>query len=453
MANLSVKARESSWGIVHPEVDQDVVGKALLQQSDFTYLGKYVIGKGLQDLNYGGGLAVRRVSGQPRLLIRGYESYFGDKLWEFSLPANYGDSPAVTQSWNLTSMYTSALSPDEVDDYPYKVLGNGNYYTWFNFWWNPDTSRLWYTHSIEYPGDTQLELQKNLAWFELGSGGTIPSSGGLFGMTQVGEAKTYGGFTKVPAWFQSQYGVEPYMVVGGGYRSRQYQGPSWGIVSMGPTAYAIPDLSGLSNGTLLTADQFTCCMDHTQGNGALSDWNDVPTVMERGHRGYGAVRYYPSIPDECPNGGPHAEGLWYDQSPNDGKTRWIMSDQCFGSTWIDGASKHGFVVFGTFQHGDVYYCGSTLYHQGLVKEIQVYDPAHLGEVALGARSAWNTVPASRWELTDSDLYPTIGGKSNRGVGYPGNITGAFDPVDAKLYISLTWGADMNTHIYVYQVDI
>jgi hypothetical protein len=194
----------------------------VLTAQDLSYLGYYDVQTNGQDTTYSQSLTHRYVNGQLRFLnlqLRG-------QLHEFSVAGkNYGDViSTITNHWDLSAQ---------------NLL-----YDFNGLWWEEARARLWITGAVDY---TANNYDSEIHTLALNTDGTYS---GLKVVTLAGlpMKRTYGGVQPVPTWFQSQYGVGPYVVGWGGYTSLVAQG---GGASMGPTMYAMPDPTNLANGAAI----------------------------------------------------------------------------------------------------------------------------------------------------------------------------------------------------------
>ena len=124
-----------AWG-QSPESPKNlrIIGaaKSLLQQTDFSYLGYYVLNFG-GEFSYGMGLAHRYVRGELRFLalthtVSGPAAY---SLYEIPAPALNGTASATSNQW-----------PD--------IWGGlrGGAGMYHGLWWNDQTQTLWSTAAV-----------------------------------------------------------------------------------------------------------------------------------------------------------------------------------------------------------------------------------------------------------------------------------------------------------------
>lgn len=414
---------------------------SLLTQADFTYLGHYRVASDLggAQLVWGQGFTHRYVNGQLRFLTLGFlgnqvpspqEQY---SLLEFSVPAAYGDRVTTTTGqwahlWNGT--------------------GWGRNGWWMGVWWDEPQQRLWTTSAVDYPDDTMLAWTRSLWTRTLNANGTISNLRGYWGLPGVNQRQVHGGVCAVPTWFQTQYGTGPYAVGFGGYASRMNVG-----VSLGPTLYTVPEPSATPDGQEFPAASVRRLMAH--GHEA-ADWyvQGTPGAYDRGLRNADVLNYYDGgdprpNPQTPPTAPPAAGAQWQIPAP-DGLGRWVWGDSAWGTgVWIDTPTKRGFVLAPSFSSGKAYYMSSTLNRDRYSYELQVFDPAHFGEVLAGTRPA-HVPPTSRWRIDPLPGFtPTT---VTSGLTLPKGIAGAtFDATMKRLYLYATWADDGDSRIFVYQV--
>lgn len=404
----------------HPPSNLRIAGtggttRSILGQADFAYLGCYDVAGSLNGcgMNWGQSFTHRYVSGSLRFLTLGYNN--GYRLLEVAAPSSFGSTiSSVTNQW---------------DD-----IWNGNLpgSCWMGIWWDEPLQRLWTTHARDYPSDQELANNQMIFTRALNSNGTISNLRGPIGLQGVGARQVYGGAQAVPQWFQSLYGVGPYVIGWGGYASRLGASPT----SLGPTMFAIQDPVGYANGAYIPAGQFFTLMDCSSGSGA-NDWysSGHPTTFDRGVRNASVKNLY--------------EGTWQSPAP-DGLGRWIWGDSNYNTgCWIDGTTKHGFITVPSFGSGNNWYETSTLNFDSRNFEIQVFDPSHLGEAKSGTRALWDVKPTNRWQISLADL-----GASGTGNGPYKNVGGAtYDKLTKRLYIYGIWlSTNAYCRIYVYSVN-
>ncbi len=380
--------------------------RALLSPADFRLLGYYDIQTNGQDTTYAQGLTHRYVGGDLRFLNFQHAS----RLDEFSLAGKeYGSViTSPTRSWN-------------------RIGGMGDFK---GFWWDEAKARLWSVSATDYTAEA---LPVRIFTRTLNDDGTVGDVRGPVGLRGIPAKRVYGGAQPVPAWFQQQYGVGPYVVGWGGYASLVASG---GTASMGPTMYAIPDPSGYANSTDVPARAFKTLMDNSSGS-TQGDWYDrrSPSGFDRGSRVTIPLNYFDGgdprpNPNTPPTGPPDRRGQWLSPSP-DGFGRFVWGDSYYNTgQWIDGADKHGFVMVASLGGGKCWYQSSTLEFDRRVFELHIFDPVTLGEAARGKLSPWKVKPASMTELT----LPGLGGTWGGNVPVK-NIGGAtYDAVTKRLYL-------------------
>lgn len=426
--------------------------RAILGQADFSYLGYYDYG-GSSGVAFGQGFTHRYVGGELRFLTTTLDNGWTPRyrLVEHAAPASLGGSMgAPVTTWTDPNGGLGLYAADWSQDVHYGIA------------WDEPTQRLWSTEGIDYPGSTaQDEAVLSIATRSLVADGTMTDVRGHFGMTGINQRRIYGGMCRVPSWFQSTYGVGPFAVGFGGYASRLTVGP----VSLGPTLYAVPDPATATPDTPWTTGQFATLMDHGLGVASTAtDWYTgtgatSPTDGDRGVRNSSVINHYDGgtyLADGSLGEG--TVGDWGSPAP-DGLGRWVWGDSSNNTgCWVDGSNRHGFLIVPTLNSGHAWYESSTGHRNYFTYEIQVFDPAHLGEVALGTRQPWDVRPTNRWELAFEGLDPVPAGTSFADSGdQAGIVRGAsYDAVAGRLYVFLTvWAGGPLTplqRVYVYSVS-
>lgn len=400
-------------------------GPALLQPSDFTYLGYYDLQTAATDgTPYMQGLSHRYVNGDLRLL-----SLIYGVLHETSI----GSKPFGAQITSKTRAWGSVGGTT-----------NGGFNA---VWWEEARQRLWTLNTIDY-SSTAKQIQ--VFTRTLNDDGTVSNLRGPIGLQGLASKRAYGGAQAVPVWFQQQYGVGPYVIGWGGYTSLMAQS---GIASLGLTTYSMPDPDGFASNTEVPVGQYKVLADHFKAS-TVGDWYGAgaPSGYDRGARVTIPINYFDGgdprqNPTTAPTDPPAAGAQWLSPSP-DGRGRWVWGDSYYNTgCWIDGPNKHGFIAVAALGTGKCWYGSSTLHFDGRTAELHIYDPAHLGEVAQGTRPIWNVQPVSMTELQLSGTYVLAGGNTTLG-----NAAGAtYDPIGKRLYVSRCGTNGTWQRIYVYQV--
>lgn len=370
--------------------------KTLLTPADIRYLGSY-------DLtafpNTSQGLTHRYVNGDLRFLTG------GNVLREFSLA---GKSFGQTVS-TLTRTWQGIGGFDQGGDYR-------------GLWWEEAKQRLWSVGASSY---TAIVVPTQIYTRKLNDDGTIAQLHGV-SLAGITAKRVYGGIAPVPAWFQQQYGVGPYVAGWGGGTSLIMNG---GGASIGPTMYAFPEPSTVTAGTTFPttgAGRFHTLMDY------------APADSRRGVR-VTVPQNYLDAPDY--GGGPNPTspptvpvppgGQWSTVRP-DGKAWWTPCDSYWGGgMWIDTPTKHGFVNLFSAFGGKVYYMSSDVYCDFMQFEWHIFDPSTLGQVAQGAKTPWSAAPTYMAQV----MLPGMGGYP-RGHLTPGMaVTGAtYDATTKRIYL-------------------
>jgi hypothetical protein len=398
----------------------------VLDRGDFTYLGYYNVQTNSNDSPYGQALTLRRVDGDLRFLTLDWDGPNTTRvLSEFSIGSTQigGTVTGFTNRWRI--------SP----------IGAYN-----GIWWDDARQVLWSSAGPDYTTDF---IPGYVGFRTLNANGTVSNEKG-FSLNGIPGKRTYGGVQRVPAWFQAQYGVGPYVTGWGGYTSLMAQG---GGASLGLTCYAFPDPASLANGASLNVKT---CADHISGT-RNEDWYKntgakSPSSFDRGIRVTPVENYFdggdprpnpPTRPTEP------SIGYWLSPAP-DGFGRWTWGDSYYNNcNWIETSSKKGFVCVAALAGGKAYYQSSSTSYDKRTMEMHVFDPTNLGLVVQGALPPWAVQPSNLWELS----LPGIGGLGQAGSTTPGNVAGAaYDAVSGRLYLmGFQGGGTYVNRLYVFQV--
>jgi hypothetical protein len=396
----------------------------VLTGADFQYLGYYDIQTNGGNTGYAQGLTHRYVNGELRFL----SWQLGDRLDEISI-TNRAYGTVITEPSRSWSAIGGMLD--------FKGL-----------WWDEAGSRLWSVSAVDYTGDP---IPVQIYTRRLNDNGSVSEIRGPVGLAGIPAKRVYGGVQPVPESFQRQYGVGPFVVGWGGYTSLVAQG---GAASLGPTIYAIPNVSSYANNALIPASAFKTILDCSSGSTG-TDWykSGSPSAFDRGVRLTRPINYFDSgdsrqNPSTPPSGLPVAGAQWLSPAP-DGLGRFVWGDSYYNTgQWIEGPNKRGFIMIASLGAGKCWYGSSTLHYDSRVFELHIFDPAHLGEAAQGKRAPWSVKPAAMVQLNLEDL-----GRPWDGNSPVGNVGGAtYDSLTKRLYVM---GVAVNSNynrLYVYQVN-
>jgi hypothetical protein len=399
--------------------------KAVLGAQDLSYLGYYDVQLSGNNTTYGQALTHRYVNGELRFLTVEHPGW----LAEFTI-AGSGYGQVITNTTNRWN------SPGGLGDFT-------------GIWWEEAQQRLWTMSATDYNANF---IQGRIFTRTLNANGSIANLRGPVGLSGIPDKRLYGGALALPAWFQSAYGVGPYAVGWGGYTSLMAQG---GSASLGPAMYAIPDPSGYGDNTEIPTSGYKTAMDCVSAT-THSDWygSGSPTSFDRGVRLTNPTNYFdggdsrqnPSTP---PTVAPSAGAGWLSPAP-DGRGRLVWGDSYYNTgVWIDGPSKHGFLLVASLGGGRVWYQQSTLHFDRREFEVHIFNPDDIGQAIRGQRAPWNVKPSSMQQLSLAGLgSATFNGNSN--VENAGSAT--YDAVGKRLYIM---GRGINTfyaRLYTYAVN-
>jgi hypothetical protein len=391
----------------------------LLTPADFTYLGSYDIQTNGPATNLAQGLTGRRVNGDFRIL-----SFCDGRLDEISLAGKAFGSLITTPTRSWT--------------------GLGGLIDFKGFWWDEAKQRLW-SNTLE-PYDVNY-VPTQIYTRTLNDNGTVSNLHGPVSLDGIPAKRVFGGAQAVPAWFQTQYGVGPYMVGWGGGTSTVLQG---GSASLGFTAYTMPDPALYSNGATVPIGQFRTIAEYTPGAGAGARRGVRVTIpinyMDGGdNRPNGTFNTAPDFP-------PIAGAEWV--SPRADGKGWMTIPDSYWNTgsWIDGPNKQGFVAILSAWSGKVWYMNSDYWCEKMKFELHIFDPSRFGEVLTGARAPHTVEPTHMIELN----LPGLSNQGPRAQMTPGMSAGGatYDPVSKRLYIL---GLGVNgfssvNRLYTYQVN-
>lgn len=196
--------------------------------------------------------------------------------------------------------------------------------------------------------------------------------------------------------------------------------------------------SGTVNGVTVNAGPFQVTINGTAHTVASITNNDALILATSAGTQTGVSLVGPSSRPTIP---PVDGSYWVSPAP-DGHGRWTLYDGYMGSgSFVDGASKYGFVAVGSFLNGEAWYANSTVNCDSSAAEIHVFDPADFGAAAAATKNSWNVQPAAMKDVT-SDFVSSVGGcvgsRSLSGAGSPGAAT--FDQTTKLLWI---WAPQIN----------
>lgn len=211
-------------------------GGSVLTAADFTYLGHYILTNAVgEGIAFGAPITHRYVGGELRFLITAFNGGANDVV-EFAIPAGaYGQTISTrTRLWAGNQVWGGFFSASILQGWHHgfhaeDVGGN---------------TRLWLTAGIDYPGAGYANMTCGVAVCQLNDNQTVSGANGMWGFQGVGHRCIMGKVLKNPAWFQSAYGVGPYLYCGGSYVSLLGQG---GAGCLGLFTLAGPDVTGTSS--------------------------------------------------------------------------------------------------------------------------------------------------------------------------------------------------------------
>lgn len=435
--------------------------RQILAESDFTYLGKYLLNQD-NDTPFGLGLSHRYVSGSFRYLWLRWQGSSSTPRYrpeELSLPAggfdDTIDSGDITNSWS--NLWDSALSAAD---------------SHIGMRWEEANSRLWVSQAWDYPqGDVSTSETSALTTCTLPGGGGDVTTSGWWGFEGVGQRAINGPVEPVPSWFQSANSTGPYVSLSGGYTSLMAQGLG---PSLGPFFMFFPTLHGVYTGTgFLDAHNVPASVikigaDCRSGATNVSDWytDYNGRAFDRGVRGEsvvidwfendtrsnpGSAPTYPTDIVADPQWGIFPSGGAVPNDPN-GYGRWAWGDRYEGGFWCDNDAgtqeKHGICMVASLASGAAYYGNSTLNYAGREVELHIYDPDDVAACIAGSLAAYKVRPTHAFKLT----LPGLPTGSSSGFGSPRPSGCTYDPTTKRLHIMVQGYDTFVAAIYVFELN-
>jgi hypothetical protein len=386
--------------------------KQVLTQSDFTYLGSFLLPQsigGQFDPGWGRGFAIRYVNGELRAMTMALNPVPPNNapLYEVRVPNPViGNNPPTAQ---LVRNWGDILQ------------GKTSTGVW-SFYWDNQDQRLYWTCGDSYNATEADAVSLGYSVLNDATGGV--TAFGAWRFTGRGNKATNTCVTPIPQWFADQYTSGRRLGVGcGGYQSVVTTGP--GHIGPALAAFNPPNPS---------VDLPSSSLAHT----VLVGYPFNPTAYGPPDRAHRDTDYTTEFDN------------WY---PRNGIGYWSWTDQMEqAGVWIDTPNKSGLVYFPTMSHGVVKYRESSLEADRASHAWYVYDPADLALVAQGAKQQWEIQAKSFWSVQYPGLsYPLPGWRD-----FPMNmVTGSsYDPTTRHLYLSVRFGGcDGRCHrVHVYQVN-
>lgn len=470
-----VSVRGGRWV---PQADPGGGGgdQPLLTADDITYLGYYDLAPGVGDPFYGVCIALRRVSGDLRLLASVFNGNGASTrpVCEFNLQGVSFGSTLSTRinTWNVATL--SGSPPLWQGGSTAQEMGNAGLES---LSWDSTNNVLLRHHMGGYPSGFAQ------AWVDVLS---VPESGGSItrlkrvNIGDLMDSRINGGNSEIPADFQSDYGVGRWALGTGGYRSLEDQ--YGGGAPLGFTTYAVGDIYSAVDGSTMS---YTTLSSHNVSNLGRRSWDgytftqtgsntktftstecNAPggnpafigvTVPVGTFTGQGPIDYYRAGADPRGNGQSGATPTWDPVSTDTttpgtswgeivpGQTLWTLADWYAGHAFLYGSgfTKRGVIAVAHAGVGRTWYSNSQVAVERYRLEMHIFDPVHLGEVALGTRSATSIQPV---EIKTLDTEFTPGNSDVTGMP-----SFAFDPTTKRLYV-MRQSYPSNPRILVYEVD-
>jgi hypothetical protein len=408
----------------------------VLGPGDFTYLGHYD--------------PILRFSASPDVQALTHRYVNGDLRF---LTIENGTPSAWIYEWSIAGLKygddTAAYTNRWLTPWNAEQNINGHY---FGMWWDEAAQRLWTTNTIVYGSPIDF-YPTNIYTRTLNADGTV-SNVHQVSLDTISSKRAFGGACAVPVWFRERYNVGPYAVGFGGGTSLMAMASK---CSMGAAMFALGDPRTAPNKSNVP---FVTLADHV-GGVSDKDWYATgrADARDRGLRLNVPVNYQDygdprSNPTTEPTGPPAPGAQWLSPAP-DGVARWTWGDSYWDTmNWVDGPTKHGVIAVATLCAGKCWYGNAHLNADSRAFELHVFDPAHLGEVAIGARQPWQVQPVAMIPLT----LPGLGSPEATGGPYKAACGATYDPVGKRLYILGSAGGDtepsgsIQNRLYVFAVN-
>jgi PKD repeat protein len=408
----------------------DPLLKPVLNQSDFTYLGSFMMpasANGWSTAGSFGGLAFHYVNGQLHFFSTNTVNS-GGQVYEVNFPGlGTGSSMPVAQVMhNWGDIYTGQ-----------KWIGNNGgtsdiTASWtYGLYYDQAAGRLYWNYGNGY--NATNPYNPSFGYSVLNDSTGVATGVGAWSLANRSEKMDRGGVTPIPQWFADRFTGGATLAVGfGGYfsiiSSPDSMGPALAAVAP-PNISANPDQSALANVPLLGYPWGTPGPGRAQRDPNYTSYYDGGT--------------YPTTP-----------GPW---NPSGGVGYWTWNDIVFqGGTWIDMPNKQGVLFIAKVGQGAVYYQNSDRHTQGGAYEWLVYDPKDLAAVASGLLQQWQIQPKYEWTTPTLPLNPQdVNGWSGDGVSQIGGVT--FDPASGRLFVlensayQMPGQVEWDPEVFVYQV--
>lgn len=390
--------------------------KTLLAPSDFTYIGYYDIDNYGLDNPYSGGLTVRRVGSEVRLITK---TNANNLYIEFSLsgktPATSG-SPTSCKITGITRSWSGAIG--------------GTLY------WDEAGSRMFVNYAEDYPG-TGVVNPTQLWTCTLNDSTQTVDNKKHYMLDGVPDRRCGTGWVPVPASYQSAYGWGPIIAGTGGYYSKVGDN---GQAALGLSLYSIPDPASYPTETTFTTSQYK----------VLAARGSVSSRKKENALSYGL----------------DSEGIYAKLGP-DGMGFWDYTETYMCGALIDTDTKYGFFAVGNFTGGRNWYELSYIHWSWRIMECHIYDPGDLYRISQGNQlQPIEPLPQNTFQFPEtrqsgtgvnnqSPLLKTnfYNAQTSEGAGA---ASAAYDSVGKVLYIMVNRGGEPNgfgNRLYAYSVNV
>lgn len=354
MANLSVKARETSWGVVHPLVDQDGVpgqGKAVLQPSDISFVGWFLLptvtSTYAEQFTFSFAPLATRLpgSGARRFFTSTFENFgYNYGIVEFIDPESYsttlnGSTPRATTEYIWGDLYQGK-----------RVLAESRAHYLFGLFYKDGV--LYWQFDDKYNGSSTY-YHTNLGATSLNHTTKAFAS---YGPWRVGQSSgspvgyAYGSYQyadwmmDIPSGFANAYLGGKTTAIGGsaqhsGYQTTAY-GPTMHVLDALPSISAPADAYESGGTTGASTVKAFPLMLFDQSHPATTSL-DTSTLAVRQYR----TSERPMTQEGYPITYASNDGTWSNGASAVSSAWASQLDEARGAVWVDTGTKHGVVYF------------------------------------------------------------------------------------------------------------
>lgn len=392
--------------------DVHAAEKAVLKQSDFKYVGAFLMptSAGGGDAGWSRGLAHRYVNGELRMFSVAWNP---QNLYEVRVPTPSINSPfpqaQIVRGWGDVTMPARRNTTNGGTE---SGVINGLY-------WDQQDQRLYWSYGALY---TTSSDDPAVGYSMLNDATASSTVVGVWRFTGRGQKAVNMSVVPIPQWFADAYTGGKRLAAGcGGYQSIVASGPA----HLGPalTAFNPPNINTNPSGSTLS---FLNLVGYPYQNNPID-------CSKRAIRDTNYVDGF----DGC--------------NPDNGVGHWSWSDYLWqGGAWVDLADKHGVVFFPTLANGREWYETSTLHAEKASHWVYIYDPYDLAEVARGVKKQWEIQAVNRWAIQFPGLTYPLSGWSDEPAKMVTGVT--YDSVARRAYVAVRFAGETGGHkVYVYEI--